>query len=60
MGVGGRDGVNCVGLESEESGLVLFAEMSSPGGSEVWGMVGSVGHDEGYAALTKNVKTLTK
>ena len=31
VGVGGRDGVNCVGLESEESGLVLFAEMSSPG-----------------------------
>ena len=51
MGVGGRDGMNCVGLESEESGLVLFAEMLLPGGSEVWGMVGSVSHDEGYAAL---------
>ncbi len=51
MGVGSRDGMNCVGLESEESGLDLFAEMLSPGGSEVWGMVGSVSHDEGYATL---------
>ena len=47
--------MNCLGLEAEESGFVLFSEMSSPCGSEVGRMVSSVGHDEGYAVLPKVV-----
>ena len=47
--------MNCLGLEAEESGFVLFAEMSSPCGSEVRRMVSSVFHNEGYSVVPKVV-----
>ena len=35
VGVGCRDGLDCVCLESEEIGFVAFLEVMSPGGTEV-------------------------
>jgi len=44
-GVGVRvgDGIDCVGLETEEVGFVAFFEVSSPRGAEVWWVVVRVG-----------------
>ena len=43
MGVCVGDGVDCVGLKTEEVGFVAFLEVSPPGGSEVWWVVVCVG-----------------
>ena len=55
VGVGFRDGMDCVCLELEEIGLVSFFEMLSPSGTEVWGVVVSSCHNEGNAAVPEIV-----
>ena len=51
MGIGRRDGMNCIGLELEESGFILFSKMSSPGRAKIWRMMGCVSHDEVYSVV---------
>ena len=51
MGISRRDGMNCISLELEESGFILFSKMSSPGRAKVWGMVGSVSQNKRYALI---------
>ena len=53
--VGFGDGVDGVGLEAEEVGLVALFEMSSPGGAEVWWVVACVGNDEWDSAVPEVV-----
>jgi len=47
--------MNCLCLKAKEFRFIFFSEMSSPCGSEVWGVVSGVGHDEGEAVLPKVV-----
>ena len=55
MGVRVGDGEDRVRLKTEEVGFVAFLEVTTPGGSEVRRVVGSVGEDEGDAAVPKVV-----